>query len=258
MNRQKEKSSPTDHTSASNFVLRRVRGAIEPAIADFPQKLESSDEFQRGRLGDVVKPAGAPPNIVLLQQQDGFRSIISPPTIQFVLELPEYVQGTQDAYQYTQQRINKFLRQIRPLIGSKIKWVGVISEFFLRADTPKEAAPAICDWLADIGSSYSVENDAISFTLQHGVRRDHHNILLKFDGYSTRAAFFPANETPRTIKTSELPLLESGVQVTVDVNDKPMRKEAAASTKLKNLIQYITPRVESWVQEEIKLIRGNK
>jgi len=194
-----------------------------------------------GQILHINAPDDAPPSMprVLLKLKDTILNI-GLDRIQITTIPPSHVaDNIEKVSKYTIQRIGPFLSELLPSIP-KYFWSGVITEIEfheepIKSNSANEAAIPIFDKLINIDRK---NKELSAFQLQYGIKDDQHFITYTIIGFEGRQIEF--NALPKTgffhVELDEYPLMECGIRILLDVNNKPNKHNEDPSKDIEDIL----------------------
>ena len=190
------------------------------------QAIKNAQKKLGGQILHINAPENAPPSMprVLLKLKDTMLNF-GLDRIQLTMIPPSHVSDNiEKTSKYTIQRIGPFLSELLPTIP-KYFWSGVITEIEfhekpIKSNSANEAAIPIFDKLINIDRK---EKELSAFQLQYGIKDDQHFVTYTLNAFEDRQIEFkfPSKQGFFLLKPSEYPLLEVGIRILLDVNNKP-------------------------------------
>ncbi len=210
-----------------------------------------------GRILSINAPEDAPPSMprVILRLEDTILNL-GLDRIQITTIPPAHVSNDiEKSSKFTLQRLASLLSEILPSMP-KYNWVGVISEIKypedpLRSNSANEAAMPIFDKLINIDRK---NKDLSAFQIQYGVRDEQYFVTYTVGAFEGRQIELKAPHQPGffVADLSDYPLLECGVRVLVDINNKPNKHNENPTKDIEDILLKKTSLVAN-IAEDLNL-----
>ena len=179
-----------------------------------------------GQLITINAPEHSPPILprIVLKLEDTVLNVALD-RFDITITPPSHVsEDIGKASKFANQRASTILSELLPAISSFL-WTGIVFEFeFLEeplvSKSAIEAVTPIFDHLVSIDRK---NKDMGSFELKFGLRDDVHYINYSISGFESREFKFLPPKTSGYVRfePSDHPIIECGIKITVDVNNKP-------------------------------------
>jgi hypothetical protein len=207
-----------------------------------------------GRILSINAPDDAPPSMprVILKLKDTILNI-GLDRIQITTIPPSHVSDNiEKTSKFTIQRIEPFLTELLPVIP-KYFWSGVITEIEfhenpMKSNSADEAAIPIFDKLINIDRK---NKELSAFQLQYGIKDDLCFITYTISAFEGRQIEFKMPPKPGyfRIEPSEYLLMECGIRILLDINNKPNKHNENPIKDIENILAKQNSLVSNIVED---------
>jgi hypothetical protein len=143
---------------------------------------------------------------------------------------PDHVAGNfESAADFALQAANRFLLELMTVV--RYVWVGAVSTINFPAkdvETLLTAATPVSDRLINIPRK---DRRLSHLNLQIGFKEDPFHVTYSITGYEIRTGTIP-QPTTRFVDVSTVPITETGIEIRLDINNKPQKAKRGLKTDL--------------------------
>lgn len=163
---------------------------------------------------------------------------------------PDHVAGEfNPAVDFGLQAANRFLLDLVTVV--RYEWVGMVSTINFPTKTittMMAAATLVSDRLINIPRK---TRELSHLNLQIGFKEDPFYVTYSISGYEIRVGAFP-QPAPKSIEISMMPVSETGIEVLLDVNNKPLQSKRGLKADLVEIVNQEKTRFRI-LKEELRL-----
>ena len=166
---------------------------------------------------------------------------------EFFTQPPDHVASDFDsATDFVLQAANRFLLDLMTVVG--YEWVGVVSTINFPTNTAATlmaAAISVSDKLVNVPRK---GRELSHFNLQIGFKEDPFYVTYSTRGYEIRTGAVPG-PAPWSIDVSKVPVSETGIEILLDVNNKPQQAKQGLKADLLGIINQQKTRFRTLKQD---------
>lgn len=197
-----------------------------------------------GRLITVNTPDEAPPTLprVVLKMDDAILNL-SLDRVQITTTPPPHVANDiQESAKFAEQRATTILEELLGVLPA-YKWSGLIVdlEYPTSDESIKSSTQAVAPVFDQLMKMQRGDRDLSSFELQYGFQEDGFFVTYTIKGYEKRDITISAPASPVggvvMLDPKDFPLSECGVEVLVDVNNKPSTNSEDALGDIQSILR---------------------
>ena len=205
-----------------------------------------------GRLIALNVPEGAPPELprVVLKLEDTLVNV-GLNRFQITMEPPGHVATDfNKVVDFVGRRVTPVLEE---LLGKAppYLWSGAIFALqFPVTSEPTQTALQIMTPIFDRLMAIDRGSKPLSaLQLQFGFQEDEFFVTYTLRGYETRKLQIRIQDSSPTIDLGDIPIAESGVQISLDVNNKPKQTRSSPLEELQEILTYQACKFESLAED---------
>jgi hypothetical protein len=239
----------------SDMYLDRVTVVIQVQSTATTEAFLSRDDIKRGKLGSVTT-IEHPDRVRATQlvQTDSFMVVVRPDLVQVQYSIPAERHDMDDhPINHLADRFRRLSRSLGESGDGMAAWTGLLS-FFREPDRqPTTGAASISNWLKEKGSPAADENLA-AFQFMRGVNRGAWFEGVTVQGYEIHTTSIQSDRPPTLPDIVKAPISETGIEFTVDVNNRPANKPERIGTMLMEFFRHVEGRYVALIDEISQVI----
>ena len=148
---------------------------------------------------------------------------------------PDHIAGNfESAADFGLQAANRFLLELMTVV--RYAWVGAVSTINFPAkaiETLMKAATPVSDRLVNVPRK---DRELSHLNLQIGFKEDPFHVTYSISGYEIRTGTISRPAT-RSIDVSTVPVTETGIEIRLDINNKPQEAKRGLKTDLPGVFE---------------------
>lgn len=211
--------------------------------------LKEIEKKYKGKIFTVNTPEDAPPSLpravlrledtILNIGQNRFEITMSPPK--------HVVSEISESFQFANRRTNNILSHLAAVMPP-YQWSGVVTEVEypevpIRSKSGIEAATPIFDALVRIDRQ---GRDLSALELQFGFKEEDYFIIYRIHGFESRQFAVPKGMPGNfVVDLGNFPLERCGIEIVVDINNKPKQKKSDPIADISALYQQQITAIEN-------------
>lgn len=204
-----------------------------------------------GKLITVNTPEAAPPSLprVVLKTDDAILNL-SLDRIQITTSPPPHVANDiEESARFSEQRATSIFKELLVVLPA-YKWVGVIAdlEFPSSNENNKSSRQAVAPIFDQLIKMQRGDRDLSSFELQYGFQEAGFFQTYTIKGYERRNITVPTQPPSGelvVLNPEEFPLVECGIEILVDVNNKPSSNSEDVLSDINSILERLVQLVNS-------------